>query len=372
MVETITPVVYGGRGRWATAVGLHVLGATLAASVFGALLAAVGALLGAPWGRAGALAVVGLAVLYTVAELPNASVAVPQLRRQVPDWWRTFFGRSITAFLYGAGLGVGFFTYLAHGSLVVISAAALASGRPARGAVVVGVFGLARGLSAAVAAQVDSAERGRALVDRLASSSSHTRAVANGAALVVVALAGVALAWRLRDGWAELASAATAIAFAWSAVAKLAGRPRWLRALAAHRLPPPFDELAGWAVPMAEMVVPVLAVLGYLRASAAWAFVLLAVFSLALIRARRLVGRDIPCGCFGGRGTIDVRRALARNGALAAIAGLAFVASTDVASSLPFPTGADVLPAALTAAGLVAAVTAGWRSAVWLGRGRSG
>jgi hypothetical protein len=372
MVETITPVVYGGRGRWAAAVALHVLGATLAASSFGALLGAVGALLGAPWGPAGALAVVGLALLYAVSELPNVSVPVPQLRRQVPDWWRTFFGPSITAFLYGAGLGVGFFTYLAHGTLVVISAAALAGGRPAQGAVFVGVFGLARGLSAAVAAQVDSAERGRALVDRLASSSTRTRAVANGAALVVVALACVGLVLRLRDGWAELASAATVIAFAWSAIAKFAGRRRWLRALAAHRLPPPADELAGWAVPVAEALVPVLAAMGYRRASAAWAFALLAVFSVALVRARRLVGRDIPCGCFGGRGTIDVGRALARNGALAALAGLAFVTGTDVAPSLPSPTGADAIPAAFTAAGLVVLVTAVWRSAVWLGRGRNG
>ena len=55
MVETITPVVYGGRGRWVGALAVHVLGATLTAALFGAALGATGAALGAPYGRAGLL-----------------------------------------------------------------------------------------------------------------------------------------------------------------------------------------------------------------------------------------------------------------------------------------------------------------------------
>src|SRR5919108_375060 len=38
MVETITPVVYGGRARWVVALALHVLGATVTAALFGAAL----------------------------------------------------------------------------------------------------------------------------------------------------------------------------------------------------------------------------------------------------------------------------------------------------------------------------------------------
>src|SRR3954462_11921111 len=108
MVETITPVVYGGRGRWLGAVVLHVLGATLTAVLFGALLGGIGLALGAPFGRAGALAVAAIAVTYTVALSVRLDVPIPQLRRQVPAWWRTFFTPPVTAFLYGAGLGVGF------------------------------------------------------------------------------------------------------------------------------------------------------------------------------------------------------------------------------------------------------------------------
>jgi len=53
-------------------------------------------------------------------ELTPVSVPVAQLRRQVPEWWRTFFGRRVASVLYGAGLGVGFLTYLSHGTLVVV------------------------------------------------------------------------------------------------------------------------------------------------------------------------------------------------------------------------------------------------------------
>ncbi len=54
MVETITPVVHGGnRNRWVVSVLVHAAGATATAAVFGSLLAAAGALLGAPWGVPG-------------------------------------------------------------------------------------------------------------------------------------------------------------------------------------------------------------------------------------------------------------------------------------------------------------------------------
>ena len=49
MVETISPGVHGGRTRsyWASVV-LHLLSVTVTAAAFGAALAALGGLLGAP------------------------------------------------------------------------------------------------------------------------------------------------------------------------------------------------------------------------------------------------------------------------------------------------------------------------------------
>ena len=119
MVGTITPVVHGGRrGRWAWSVALHALGAGGAAAAFGALLGAAGGVLGAPWDGAGPLLVLAVAAGYTLRELVGLPVPIPERRRQVPVWWRTFFPPPVAALLYGAGLGIGFLTYLRHGTLV--------------------------------------------------------------------------------------------------------------------------------------------------------------------------------------------------------------------------------------------------------------
>src|SRR5262245_44177287 len=130
MAETITPVVHGGSRRaWAVSLSVHAVGAAVSAAALGAVLGGLGALLGAPWGRAGAIAVAAAAGIYVVAEL-GIRMPVPQLRRQVPDWWRTFFPPRIAAFLYGIGLGPGFLTYLTHGTLAVVALAA--AGRTCR------------------------------------------------------------------------------------------------------------------------------------------------------------------------------------------------------------------------------------------------
>src|SRR5512134_3774623 len=271
MVETISPVVYGGRARWAAALALHVVGATVTAGVAGAAFGLLGAVLGAPWGRAGALALAAVALVYAIGELPQVAATVPQLRRQVPDWWRTFFAWPIAATLYGGGLGIGFFTYLAHGTLVAVSFAALASGDPLVGAVVVGSFGVARGLSAATAAGVRTQRDSQQLVDRLTASSEQRRSMANGAVLVVVAPLSTAGAVRTDGGWASLATAGLALAFAWAAISKVTGRGTWRRTLAEHRLPQGMRSVAVWAVPTAEALVPALVISGLTRAAGIWA-----------------------------------------------------------------------------------------------------
>ncbi|MGH2675121.1 MAG: methylamine utilization protein MauF, partial [Actinomycetota bacterium] len=89
---------------------LHLLGATLSAGALGAVLGGAGMVLGAPWGVAGALAVAGVTALYGARELAGLPVPLPELRRQVPEWWRSAFSPGTAGFLYGLGLGVGFAT----------------------------------------------------------------------------------------------------------------------------------------------------------------------------------------------------------------------------------------------------------------------
>jgi hypothetical protein len=367
MVETITPVVHGGRGRWLGALALHTAGAGLTAAAFGAVLGALGGALGAPFGRAGLVVLAALAAAYAATELTRVRIPVPQFRRQVPDWWRTFFGRPVAAALYGAGLGIGFATYLAHGTLLVVAAAAFASGRPGLGALLMAPFGLARGLSAATAWDATSPERGRALVDRLEAIPDRWQRRANGAALLAAAVLAVAAARASAPGgWWRLAAAVLAVAFGWAAVAKAAAPRRWRRAVDAHGLPAPAARAARWGVPIAEAIVPLLVLLGRPRTAGAWSLVLVVGFSLELVRIRR--GGRVPCGCFGARRTVAASTALLRNGALAAAAVLV-VALGEASSALRWPgsPGAgEVVPFVLTAGSALAATAVVWRAVAWL------
>src|SRR5437867_2374248 len=106
MIETITPVVHGGRtlSYW-TSVGMHVLAATATAAALGAALGLVGTLVG-PSAVVAAAAVGLIALLYAARELAGLPIPLPERRRQVPEWWRTFFSPGVAAALYGAGLGI--------------------------------------------------------------------------------------------------------------------------------------------------------------------------------------------------------------------------------------------------------------------------
>ncbi len=371
MVETITPVVYGGRGRWAAALVLHALGATLTAAAFGLMLGLAGAALGAPWFRAGVVMVALAAFAYAVNELPGARVPVPQMRRQVPDWWRTYFDWPTTAFLYGAGLGVGFFTFLAHGTLVVVTLAAAASGRPLIGAAIVAPFGLARGLSAATSIRVESAQDGTRLVDRLTARPEVARAGANLAALAIVGGLAVNEASQLHGGWRSLAAATLAALFTWAAASKVMAGRGWRRALSSYGLSPTIERVARRGVPAAELVVPSLVLVGAPRAAGAAAFAMLIAFSIAGTRTALRRNGFVACGCFGGRTEVTLAHLLARNAALLVLAAMVAVTAPGRLVALPAAAAGDALPILLAAVGLVAAVVALWRSLSWLGRGRT-
>jgi hypothetical protein len=374
MVETITPVVYGGRARWLGALGLHASGAAFTAALFGAALGWVGGLLGAPWGRAGLVAVAAVAATYAAGELTGRRVPLPQLRRQVPDWWRTFFGRPTASVFYGAGLGVGFLTFLAHGTLVVVAFAAVASGQAAVGALMVAPFGLVRGLSAAAAWGSDSPERSRALVDRLVARSEAPRRAMNGAALAVVAaLAAIAPVRAADGGWAMFGAAVLAGVFTWSVAAKMFGWAAWRRTIGAHRLPPSGERVTLMAVPLFESFVPLLVIAGRPRSAAALTLALLVVFSGELLRADRALGSPVPCGCFGGDAVLDLRKALGRNALVGAIAVSVWMLGRDADIAWPRPPApVDPVPFVLATVTLLAAVLTSWRVSVWLSQGRRG
>jgi hypothetical protein len=376
MVETITPVVHGGsRSRWGISLALHAIGAAVAAAIVGSLLAGAGALLGAPWGVPGAVLVAAAAALYVAREV-GATVPVPQLRRQVPDWWRTFFPPHVAAFLYGLGLGPGFLTYLAHGTVVVVSVAAFASGRPPLGGAVLAPFGLARGLGPVLAFGVRSPNDAAALVERLGRSASKARwRVANALALSVVLVATV-LEVRTIDTPAEvgaLAAAGLALTFGAAAVAKLARRAAWRRTLRSYGLRPGASGLVGFGVPAVELGIAALVLAGFGSSAGLLSIVALIGFSGAIALGRVRAGRRLECGCFGRSATRDYRLLLARNLALAGVAFVAWKAGEDapLVRSLGEPAGANLLPVALVVLGLALAAWVGAAAYAGVGR-RSG
>jgi hypothetical protein len=185
MVETIAPVVHGARrGSYGVSVVAHTLGAVISAVVVGAALGGIGHLLGAPWSPWGPLLVAGCAAVYAARDAFGLPVPVLDRGSQVPEWWRTFFTPSTAAFLYGIGLGSGFFTFLTFGTFVAVATAALVSGSPLLGAVLCGPFGLARALAVALAHTATGTSEPAEIVDRLESlASTRLPGVINAAVL---------------------------------------------------------------------------------------------------------------------------------------------------------------------------------------------
>lgn len=374
MVETITPAVHGGRrSHWGAFLAMYIVGATVSATAFGAAVAGLGALLAAPWGAAGIVMVSALAALYLAREAFGLPIPVPQLRRQVPDWWRTFFPYDAAALLYGIGLGVGFLTYLRHGTLVVVSAAAAASGRPVVGAAMLGPFGLARGLSAIVAMRARTPEDGSAIVGRLArTASSPGWRLLHVVPLVAVLGASLSLiGWREAPGEiGALASAVLVVAFGAAGLSKVVRRRAWRRAVASYGLPASIAQAARAGVPLAELALAALPFLGLASTGGLAALGALLSFSAAIVVGRLRVGRLLPCGCFATSAVRDYRLLLGRNAVLAAAAVLAWREGVDepFLGSLGIPRGADLAPAGLAVVGLALAAWLGARALGALGR----
>ena len=108
MVETISPVVHGGRARWLGTLALHTLGATVTAALFGATLGWIGQALGAPWQRPGLLALAAVSAVYALGvadTVPRAGPATPPAGAGlVADVLRPVVrGRCCTAPVSGSG-----------------------------------------------------------------------------------------------------------------------------------------------------------------------------------------------------------------------------------------------------------------------------
>jgi hypothetical protein len=127
-----------------------------------------------------------------------------------------------------------------------------------------------------------------------------------------------------------LASVVLAATFAWAGTMKVARADRWHKDLVAYGLARPIRGAGFLLLPWVELAIAVAMVAGRARAAAGVAVGLMALFCLAVLRARRLSGSDkIGCGCFGGSGLHDYRVLLLRNVALGALAAFVLASGKD-------------------------------------------
>jgi hypothetical protein len=190
MLASITPLGERGRHRsWSVTVTAFLLGSAAAGALLGALIGAVGALLiPASVGSQPRLAALALASLAALAL--DASGTVPGPARQVNERWLDEYRGWVYGAGFGAQLGAGVFTVVTSAATYAALLAALISGGAARGAAVVGAYGVIRGLTPLAAARVRSPGQLLALHRALGRSRALS---ARGGLLVLTAVLAVAV-----------------------------------------------------------------------------------------------------------------------------------------------------------------------------------
>ncbi len=146
MLASITPLGERGRqSKWGVTAAAFLLGAVGAGAFAGALLGFAGSLIVSGLGVQARLALLAGAALLAVA-LDASPRRVPGPRRQVNERWRERYRGWVWGAGYGAQLGLGVATVvLSAATYLALWAAFLAAGA-GRGAVIVGLFGVIRGL----------------------------------------------------------------------------------------------------------------------------------------------------------------------------------------------------------------------------------
>jgi hypothetical protein len=167
MLASITPLgERGRRSRWGITITAFALGATVAGAAAGAALGALGSVALGSVGVHARLAVLTVALVAAVA-VDVRPGAAPGPRRQVDERWLDEFRGWVYGLGFGAQLGVGVTTIVTSAATYVAILAALLTGDVARGALVLGFYGWARGVTPLIAAGVERPEELIALHRRL-------------------------------------------------------------------------------------------------------------------------------------------------------------------------------------------------------------
>jgi hypothetical protein len=194
MLASITPL--GERGRrshWGLTAGMFLVAATAAGAALGGLLGAVGSVVVTGVSSGPRLAVFAVAAVVALV-LYASPVRVPGPRRQVDERWRDEYRGWVYGAGYGAQLGVGITTVVQSAATYLALLGALLCGGWVHGALIVGLFGAARGVQPLAAAHVRHPEQLLALHARLHRAGSRAR---TGETVALVVLAALATGWAI-------------------------------------------------------------------------------------------------------------------------------------------------------------------------------
>jgi hypothetical protein len=192
MLTSITPL--GERGRhshWPVTVTAFGLGAVAASAALGALIGLLGhVVLGHATSIHIRLAVLAVA-LAAAALLDAIHEPAPGPRRQVNERWLDRYRGWVYGLGFGAQLGLGVTTVVSSAAMYAALVAAFLSREPAAGALIVGCFGLVRGVTPLAAARVTSTHALVAFHRRFDRARAGVRRA--GSPLLTVLVAGAIL-----------------------------------------------------------------------------------------------------------------------------------------------------------------------------------
>jgi hypothetical protein len=194
MLASITPLGERGRGStWWITVTAFAVAATLSAIAAGVLLGLLGGVVLGPSGSETARLIV-LAAGVLLAAVLDLTRRVPGPDRQVDERWLDEYRGWVYGAGFGAQLGLGVTTIVTSAATYAAGLAAFLAGSAGRGALILGCFGLVRGLTPLAAAGVRRPEELIALHARVDRWRGPARAIGVAAlGLVLVLAIGAAL-----------------------------------------------------------------------------------------------------------------------------------------------------------------------------------
>ncbi|MGI8904686.1 MAG: hypothetical protein ACR2IP_13780 [Solirubrobacteraceae bacterium] len=160
MLASITPLGERGRqARWPITLAAFVLGNLAAGCAAGALAGGVGDIV-LPVSFGGHLRLLTLATAALVSIVLDAGpVALPGPRRQVDERWLDRYRGWAYGLGYGLQLGLGVTTVVTSAATYIAIVAACLTATAAGGALILGCFGAARGLTLLAGAHVRTPQR---------------------------------------------------------------------------------------------------------------------------------------------------------------------------------------------------------------------